>query len=112
MIYLMGTTKLDDKEVELLDNQGLYPISRLMGENTSWYGGRVTKYGYLKSNPELMMFIEEREGDGMKIIDLGSEKPTALPRESLKHLLNCRKIKYRNNLTTEELAELVSTCIV
>jgi hypothetical protein len=111
MLYLAGTTKLGGKEVELIDNLGLFPIERLMGDNTSFYGGRVRKYGQLKSNPNILMLIEERDGDGMKIIDLATEKPEEFSRDILRKLLKSRKVQVKNNATNEEMIELVKTCI-
>jgi hypothetical protein len=106
VLHLIGSVSLNGQEVKLLDNTGLFPISKLVGLNNDFYGGRVTKYGYIKSNPDFIMLVEEHESDGMKIIDICTEKVKALPRDILKYLLNCKKIKYRANMATEELVDL------
>jgi hypothetical protein len=78
-----------------------------MGENESYYGGRVTRFSSAKDNEKFILLIEDTE-KGLKVIDVAVENLIDFPREILKQIAKRKKIKYAQNITTEDLAALLT----
>jgi hypothetical protein len=105
-LYNAGTLEIEGKTYSIKDNTGVYPISRLVGENTTVFGGRVTRYGMAKDNPNYIMLMEMKD-DRLHVIDIAVTDPSHFPREILKKMAKRKKKKFANNILDEDLIKLV-----
>jgi hypothetical protein len=105
-LYNIGTNVIDGKEYTIKDNTGVYPITRLLGEGTNFYGGRIVAYGNCKENENWIMLMERRD-DKLIVIDIAVTDPAHFPRSVLKDLAKKKKKKFANNILDEDLIKLI-----
>ena len=105
-LYNAGTLTIEGRTYSIKDNTGVFPIEKLVGENTNVWGGRVTRYGRAKDNPNYIMLMELKE-DRLVVIDIAVEDVSHFPREVLKALAKRKKKKFASNILDEDLIKLV-----
>ena len=99
-MYLLNTKEMGNREYTSADIKGIKPIFEY-GLNDAFYGGRVKRIGL--TDTDILLMLDE----GMQVVDIGTTNPECLPLESIKFLLNGKKIVHHHKLGKAKLIALL-----